>query len=64
MPDGAGMPGPVPAGGTLWSIVRSVLGSVLGFESKGFLGWLVRLIVLRWGWGLLKRILTRALTGR
>ena len=33
------------AGGSLWSIIRSILGSVLGFEGKGFFGWLVRLIV-------------------
>ena len=70
---GRGIPGrsggdlPVPGGaggGTLWSIIRSILGGVLGFESKGFLGWLVRLIVIRWGWGFLKRILTRVLTRR
>ncbi len=36
--------------------IRSVLGSLLGFESKGFLSWVFRLLVLRWGWGLLQRI--------
>ena len=48
-----------PVGG----IVRNVLGSLLGFQSKGIIGWIIRLIVLRWGWGLVKRILGRALLG-
>lgn len=54
----------MPGGGSLGGIVRDILGSVLGFQSKGFLGWLVRLIVMRWGWGLLQSILRRLLMGR
>lgn len=51
-------------GTSLGTAVRNVLGSVLGFQSKGFLGWAIRLILLRWGWGFLQRILARILTGR
>ena len=51
-------------GDPLSSIVRSVLGSLLGFQSKGVLGWIIQLIVMRWGWGLLKSVLGRVLTGR
>lgn len=64
IPDGGGTRIEIPTGGGLWGIIRSILGSVLGFESKGFLGWLIRLIVLKWGVGFLKRILTRMLRGR
>lgn len=55
---------PGGAGGSLWDIVRSILGSVLGFQNKGFLSWLIQLIVFKWGIGFLRRILTRVLTGR
>lgn len=58
---GTSLPG---GGGSLGGIVRDILGSVLGFQSKGFLGWLVRLIVMRWGWGLVQSILRRLLMGR
>ena len=49
-----------PSGG----IVRSILGRLLGFGGGGIFGWFFRLLVMRWGWGLLKRFLGRALTGR
>lgn len=58
---GTSLPG---SGGSLGGIVRDILGSVLGFKSKGFLGWLIRLIVMRWGWGLVQSILRRLLMGR
>ncbi len=45
-------------------IVRKALGGLLGFGGGGIMSWFVRLIVMRWGWGLLKRFLGRALTGR
>ena len=51
-------------GGSLGTLIRNVLGSILGFQSKGFIGWAFRLILLRWGWGFLQRILGRVLTGR
>lgn len=42
--------------GSLWSIVRNVLGSALGFGGSGFFGWVVRLLVMRLGWPILRRI--------
>jgi len=57
--------GPVVAGGGgVAAIVRSILGSLLGFQSRGVMGWLIRLIVMRWGWGLLKTILGRLVLRR
>lgn len=44
-------------GGGLWRIVRGLLGSALGFGGRGIFGWLVQLIVMRWGWRFLQRIL-------
>ncbi|MGQ0673352.1 MAG: DUF937 domain-containing protein [Hyphomicrobium sp.] len=63
---GGGRPITLPgdSGGSLWNLLRSILGQVLGFESKGFLGWFIKLILLRWGAGILRRILGRATTGR
>ena len=49
-----------PSGG----LVRNILGGLLGFGGSGIFGWFIRLIVMRFGWGLLKRFLGRALTGR
>jgi hypothetical protein len=51
-------------GGPLGNVIRDILGGVLGFQSRGFIGWLIRLIVVRWGWGLVRSILGRILTGR
>jgi hypothetical protein len=51
-------------GTSLGQIVRNAIGSVLGFQSKGIMGWIIQLIVLRWGWGFVRRILGRMLTGR
>lgn len=63
MPGGGGQIELPQSAGGLWGLIRSILGSVLGFESKGFLSWLIRLIVLRWGVGFIKRLLTRILSG-
>lgn len=51
-------------GGALSSIIRSVLGALLGFQSRGIVGWLVRLIVVRWGWGILRWLIGRVLLRR
>lgn len=60
-----GLPGnPGGGGGALNEIIRAVLGALLGFKSSGFLGWLLRLIIYRWGWGFIQRILSRVLLGR
>ena len=51
-------------GGGLWSVVRGMLGNGLGFQSKGVMGWIIKAVVLRYGWSILRRVLGRALTGR
>ncbi len=62
-PDGGrGLPSTV--GGSLDQVIRDILGGVLGFESKGFIGWVIRLIFVRYGWQILQAILRRVLGGR
>jgi len=56
--------GQSPDGNPLGGLVRSILGGLLGFQSRGIMGWIVRLIFVRFGWSILKRIIGRALTGR
>lgn len=45
-----------PGGGYLWSIVRDMLGSALGFQNRGIIGWIIRLILYRWGWRILQAL--------
>lgn len=59
LPGGAGT-----GGGGLSTIIRSLLGALLGFQSRGFVGWLVRLIILRWGWGIVRWIFNRLVLRR
>jgi len=51
-------------GGNLGGTIRDMLGGALGFKNKGVISWLIRLLVLRFGWSMLKRVLGRAFTGR
>jgi hypothetical protein len=51
-------------GGALWRIVRGLVGGVLGFQSRGVMGWLVRLIVFRFGANILRSVLRRMMGGR
>lgn len=51
-------------GRSLGDVVRDQVGSSLGFPKSGFLSWIIRLIIMRWGWGLVSGILRRLLTGR
>ena len=46
-----------PGAGDLTSIIRDVLGGLLGFQSKGFLGWILRFLVFRYGWSILSALL-------
>lgn len=63
IPGGAG--GAAIGGGMLWGIIRSVLGGALGFSGKGgVMSWLFRMIVMRYGWGLIKTILMKVLLRR
>ena len=68
LPDNIPGSGGGAAGGTLYNIVRALIGALLGFQSRGLVGWLIRLVVMRWGWGFIQRILGRLLgrllTGR
>lgn len=66
-PSGKGQGGSIelpPGGGSLDSIIRDVLGGIVGFQSKGVIGWIIRFILVRWGWGFIQSILRRLLTGR
>lgn len=56
--------GPKVDGQPLQRNVRDLIGSALGFSSRGIIGWIIRLIVVRFGWGILKRLLGRAVGGR
>jgi hypothetical protein len=61
MPQGGGggtsLPGGAVGGGLLWRIVRGLLGNALGFQGGGLMSWLFRMIVLKFGWSLLRRLL-------
>lgn len=69
MPGGGGggiqLPGGAVGGGLLWNIVRSVLGGALGgFQSQGMLGWIIKAVVMRYGWSILRALLGRGFGGR
>jgi hypothetical protein len=64
LPDVIRQGGATVDGSPLGGVIRNILGSLLGFQSKGFLGWAIRLLVLRWGWGFVQSILRRLLAGR
>ncbi len=51
-------------GNPLWRVVRNVLGGALGFQRRGLFSWIVRMVVMRYGWTVLRRILQRSVTGR
>jgi hypothetical protein len=54
---------PMPQGGTLGNIIRSILGSLLGYQG-GTIGSIIRLLIMRWGWRILQSVLRRVFTGR
>ena len=51
-------------GGTLWRMVRSILGGALGFQSRGVMSWILRYVVLRFGASIVRTIFRRLATGR
>lgn len=56
---------PGPSGGTLENVIRSILGSLLGFQGgSGIMNWIIKLIFARWFWGFIRRILSRVAFGR
>ncbi len=66
MPGGRGieLPGGNVGGGMLWNIVRSILGGAMGFQGGGVMSWLFRMVVMRYGWTILKTVLGRGMFGR
>ena len=51
--------------GPLGQIVRNIFGGMLGFGNKGgIVSWIIRFIIMRWGWQILSLIVRRVLTGR
>jgi hypothetical protein len=61
---GIELPGGNVGGSMLWNIVRQILGGALGFQSKGIMGWIIRTVLMRYGWQILRTILGRGLFGR
>jgi len=61
---GGGSSNGAPTGGYLWSIIREVLGAALGFQGRGLLGWIIRLIIYRWGWQFLQALIRSLFMGR
>ena len=56
---------PGPSGGSLEQVIRSILGSLLGFQGGGgIVSWLIKLFFARWFWGFIRRILSRVVLGR
>lgn len=51
-------------GSPLWRIVRNALGGALGFQSRGIMSWIFRMVILRFGWRMLTSMLRRVVLGR
>ncbi len=56
--------GGIGTSGGLPGIIRSVLGSLLGFQSSGLMSWILRAVVMRYGWSIVRFIFGRMLFGR
>jgi hypothetical protein len=57
----------VPSGGNSGSLggsIRDILGGLLGFKNRGFLGWLFQAIILPMVLRMIQSVLRRVLTGR
>jgi hypothetical protein len=61
---GGGLPIPSLGGGGLWGLVRGLVGGALGFGNRGVMGWIFNLIIMRFGWPLLRSVLGKVLLGR
>jgi hypothetical protein len=54
-----------PSAGQTAGMLRQLLGSLLGFSTRGgVMGWIIRAVVLRYGWTLVRTLLSRVLLGR
>ena len=52
------------SGRDLGGLVRDILGNLLGFKNRGFVSWLINLVVMRILLPVIKRIISRVLFGR
>ncbi|PPC82429.1 MAG: DUF937 domain-containing protein [Hyphomicrobium sp.] len=55
---------PAPGGGSLANMIRSILAGLLGFKNRGVIGSIVYMFLARWVMGVVRRLLSRVLTGR
>ncbi len=63
-PAGSGT-GPAGGGtGSLGGSIRDILGNLLGFKNRGFLGWLLQAVILPMALRMIQSVLRRVLTGR
>jgi hypothetical protein len=44
-------------GGSLWGILREIIASAMGFKNGGAMSWIIRLILFRVAWPILRRML-------
>lgn len=51
-------------GGGVAGSIRDILGDLLGFRNQGIVGWIIRYLVLRYGWSVLRTVLRGVLAGR
>lgn len=57
--------GSAPSGGGLGNIIRDMLGGALGFPGRsGVMSWIVRAVLLRYGWSILRALFGSVLGGR
>jgi len=47
------------SGGALGKVIRDALGSALGYRNSGVMGWIVRLLLVRFAWPILRGVLGR-----
>lgn len=56
--------GRVGGNGSLANVIRNILGSVMGFQSNGIISWIIRVVVLRYGWSIVQFLVRRIFLGR
>ncbi len=55
---------PQGQGGSLGNIIRDIIGGALGFRSKSIVGFILQLLLYRYGWRILSWIFNRLILGR
>ena len=56
--------GPNIGTGGLGKVIRDLLGGMLGFQRGGILSWIIKLIIVRYGWRIIKFVFGRLILGR